>query len=81
VWRGLQGLQILVSLPFGGIQRLATFRGLVKSMQVCDFQFNMVLIHIYVYIKGHFKAEKYVMSGKQFAMKLNYFGVASFKNL
>jgi hypothetical protein len=50
-------------------------------MQVCDYQFNMVLIHIYVYIKGHFKAEKYVMSGKQFAMKLNYFGVASFKNL
>jgi hypothetical protein len=81
VWRGLQGLQFLVYPPFRGIQRWATFRGLVKSMQVCDYQFNRVSIHIYVYIKGHFKAEKYVMSGKPFAMKLNYFGVASFKNL
>ncbi|KAK2382527.1 Sec14p phosphatidylinositol transfer family protein [Trifolium repens] len=34
VWRGLQGLQFLVYPPFRGIQRWATFRGLVKSMQV-----------------------------------------------
>lgn len=36
VWRGLQGLQILVYPPFKWIQRWAPFRGLVKSMQVCD---------------------------------------------
>ncbi|XP_027347190.1 uncharacterized protein LOC113858668 [Abrus precatorius] len=34
VWRGLQGLQILVYPPFKWIQRWAPFRGLVKSMQV-----------------------------------------------
>ncbi|KAJ1381803.1 CRAL-TRIO lipid binding domain [Sesbania bispinosa] len=33
VWRGLQGLQILVYPPFKWIQRWAPFRGLVKSMQ------------------------------------------------
>jgi len=37
VWRGLQGLQILVYPPFKWIQRWAPFRGLVKSMQVCDY--------------------------------------------
>ena len=34
VWRGLQGLQILVYPPFKWIQRWAPFKGLVKSMQV-----------------------------------------------
>lgn len=34
VWRGLQGLQILVYPPFKWIQRWAPFSGLVKSMQV-----------------------------------------------
>ncbi|XP_061373221.1 uncharacterized protein LOC133315585 [Gastrolobium bilobum] len=34
IWRGLQGLQILVYPPFKWIQRWAPFRGLVKSMQV-----------------------------------------------
>ncbi|XP_020214971.1 uncharacterized protein LOC109798940 [Cajanus cajan] len=33
VWRGLQGLQILVYPPFKWIQKWALFRGLVKSMQ------------------------------------------------
>ncbi|TKY67333.1 Sec14 cytosolic factor [Spatholobus suberectus] len=33
VWRGLQGLQILVYPPFKWIQKWAPFRGLVKSMQ------------------------------------------------
>lgn len=42
VWRGLQGLQILVYPPFKWIQRWAPFRGLVKSMQVCDYQFLKV---------------------------------------
>ncbi|MED6133849.1 hypothetical protein PIB30_032088 [Stylosanthes scabra] len=34
VWRGLQGLQILVYPPFKWIQRWAPFKGLVRSMQV-----------------------------------------------
>ncbi|RDX93454.1 sec14, partial [Mucuna pruriens] len=34
VWRGLQGLQVLVYPPFKWIQRWAPFGGLVKSMQV-----------------------------------------------
>ncbi|KAK7312484.1 hypothetical protein VNO77_36377 [Canavalia gladiata] len=34
IWRGLQGLQVLVYPPFKWIQRWAPFRGLVKSMQV-----------------------------------------------
>lgn len=42
VWRGLQGLQILVYPPFKWIQRWAPFRGLVKSMQVWDYQFLKV---------------------------------------
>ncbi|KAL1361740.1 hypothetical protein HN51_010064 [Arachis hypogaea] len=34
VWRGLQGLQILVYPPFKWIQRWSPFKGLVRSMQV-----------------------------------------------
>ncbi|CAK8576030.1 unnamed protein product [Lathyrus sativus] len=33
VWRGLQGLQILVYRPFQWFQRWSTFRSLVKSME------------------------------------------------
>jgi len=56
VWRGLQGLQILVCPPFQWIQKWAVFRGLVKSMQVCDYQF--LSSHDKFYIERHFKAAK-----------------------
>lgn len=56
LWRGLQGLQILVYPPFKWIQRWAPFTGLVKSMQVCDYQ--CLKVSIYIYIECHFKAAK-----------------------
>lgn len=37
VWRGIQALQFLCYPPFKWIQRWATFKGLVKSMQVCNY--------------------------------------------
>lgn len=37
VWRGIQALQFLCYPPFKWIQRWAPFKGLVKSMQVCNY--------------------------------------------
>lgn len=60
LWQGLQGLQILAYTPVQWFQRWASFRGLVKSMQVCDYKFHKV--SIYIYIKWYSKAEKYSAS-------------------
>ena len=48
VWRGLQALQILCYPPFKWIQRWAPFKGLVKSMQVCNSKFLNFSSKIYL---------------------------------